>query len=337
MPTWGEILVEIRERASQGDKAPFDYVRRKYLAELHKYTSRNTILYATNWTDPRGFPPAFVSIGEDDVQALMGVFKDLPSGGLDLILHSPGGSAETTEAVVSYVRSKFSDLRVIIPYAAMSAATMLACSAQKIVMGKHSFLGPIDPQMLIADQYGNTKAVPAQAILDQFEKAKQECLDPRVLGVWAPILPQYGPALLIESSEALGLSKELVAKWLEKYMFAGQGDAKQKADAAAASLADHTTFKTHGRHIDRSQARGFGLIIEDLETDQKFQDLVLSVFHSMTHTFTSTTAVKIVENHLGRAFLVQAGLFVQQPPTPSPAPPEQAKPTPSATPQAKGE
>jgi ClpP class serine protease len=28
---------------------------------------------------------------------------------------------------------------------AMSAATMIACAADVIVMGKHSFLGPIDP------------------------------------------------------------------------------------------------------------------------------------------------------------------------------------------------
>jgi hypothetical protein len=122
---------------------------------------------------------------------------------------------------------------------------MFACSANRIVMGKHSFLGPIDPQMLVGDQYGNTKAVPTQAILDQFEKAKTECQDPRVLGVWAPILPQYGPALLVESYEALQLSKELVAKWLQRYMFAGVRDGEQKAEAAARSLADHTSFKGH--------------------------------------------------------------------------------------------
>jgi ClpP class serine protease len=36
----------------------------------------------------------------------------------------------------------------------MSAATMLACSANKIVMGKHSFLGPIDPQFIIQTELG---------------------------------------------------------------------------------------------------------------------------------------------------------------------------------------
>lgn len=45
---------------------------------------------------------------------------------LDLIVHSGGGSAEATDAIVSYLRQKFKHIRIIIPQAAMSAGTMLA-------------------------------------------------------------------------------------------------------------------------------------------------------------------------------------------------------------------
>jgi len=41
----------------------------------------------------------------------------------------------------------------------MSAGTMLSCASKEIVMGKHSCLGPIDPQ------YGG---VPAYNILSEF-------------------------------------------------------------------------------------------------------------------------------------------------------------------------
>jgi ClpP class serine protease len=37
----------------------------------------------------------------------------------------------------------------------MSAATMVACAANQIVMGKHSFLGPIDPQLILQTALGN--------------------------------------------------------------------------------------------------------------------------------------------------------------------------------------
>jgi hypothetical protein len=49
-----------------------------------------------------------------------------------------------------------------------------------------------------------------------------------------------------------------------------------------------------------------GLRISDLESDQKLQDLVLSVFHATTFTFDSTPATKIIENHIGRAFIKQS-------------------------------
>jgi len=63
-----------------------------------------------------------------------------------------------------------------------------------------------------------------------------------------------------------------------------------------------------------------GLIIEDLEDDQEFQDLILSVFHATTHTFNGTNAVKIIENHNGKAFVKQqqAILIQQSPPPPKP-------------------
>jgi hypothetical protein len=68
----------------------------------------------------------------------------------------------------------------------MSAATMMACVADEIVMGKHSFLGPIDPQLIMMTTLG-PRSIPAQAILDQFVKAKAECADTAKLPAWLPI------------------------------------------------------------------------------------------------------------------------------------------------------
>jgi hypothetical protein len=70
-----------------------------------------------------------------------------------------------------------------------------------------------------------------------------------------------------------------------------------------------------------------GLIIEDLERDQVFQDNILSIFHATTHTFNGTNAVKIIENHKGKAFIKQQHTIVvqQKPPSPPTAqPPPQA-------------
>lgn len=328
MPTWGEILKELVEFQTKEKKPPFDFVRRKYLRSLQQHTKRNTILYASNWTQPKDIPSQIISIVDEDIQGFMEVISGLSGNELDIIIHSPGGSAEATEALVIYLRSKFDHIRVIIPYGAMSAATMLACSADEIIMGNHSFIGPIDPQVLVHTRLG-LQAIPAQAIIEQFERACKECkTDPKNLGVWIPIVEQYGPALIVQCNNAIDLSKTLVAEWLEKYMFAADKHAKQKSNKIANMLADHSFFKSHGRHIGREQAKKkLELRIGNLEDDQDLQDLVLSLFHATTHTFDGTPAVKIIENHLGKAFVKKSQQLVLPVP-----PPQTAKSSKSKTP-----
>lgn len=222
MATWTYISDEI-EQAREYDDQPYDSVRLKYLESINQYTKRNTILYATNWTTPIGIPidPNLTSISEEDIQGFTEVVHGLDEDKLDLILHSPGGSLEATEAIVLYLRAHFSDIRVIIPYAAMSTATMLACAANKIIMGNHSFLGPICPQKVLRTPLGN-QSFAAQDIIDQFGRARKECQDEKSLRVWYPTLDQYGPALLIQCENAISLSKTLVLEWLQKYMFDGR-------------------------------------------------------------------------------------------------------------------
>ena len=257
----------------------------------------------------------------------MEVLHGLPGTSLDLIVHSPGGSAEAAEALVTYIRTRVTDLRVFVPHAAMSAATMLSCAANRIVMGKHSFLGPIDPQIILRTEFGPSIS-PAYAILEQFAQAQKECKDPSLLPSWLPILRQYGPALIVQCRLAQKLSRSLVTDWLAKYMFATQRNARAKARRTAASLADHARFKSHNRFLSREQAKAMKLVVDDLEKDQALQDAVLSVFHAFNHTFNSTVAVKIIENHLGKAYIKQSQaimfqqpMFIPHPPSPPPVPP----------------
>ncbi|MCY4600510.1 MAG: serine protease [Acidobacteria bacterium] len=303
MPIWSEILRELAQTAGENGPPDFDRVRRRYLAALQAHTRRNVVLYASGWLQ-KDVPPALTSINEEDIHALMEVTSGLQGTDLDLILHSPGGSPEAAEGIVSYLRSRFDHIRVIVPQLAMSAATMISCAADEILMGKHSFLGPIDPQLLVSTQLG-PRAVPAQAVLDQFDKAQQECADPAKLSAWLPMLGQYGPDVLIQCEMALSLSRELVSTWLETYMYRGLADANERAGRIADWLSDHTHFKSHSRHLPRSVLREHGLVVSSLEDDDALQDLSLSVFHATTHTFAATSAAKIVENHTGRAFIKQ--------------------------------
>ena len=86
-------------------------------------------------------------------------------------------------------------------------------------------------------------------------------------------------------------------------MFAGRGeDAAATISHITAFLTNHAVFKTHARHINRDVAKSEGLIVEDLESDPKLQNLVLSLFHATTHTFSGIRVVKIIDNHRGNLF-----------------------------------
>lgn len=306
MPTWGQILDEILQARDEGIDKPVDAVRRKYLKELHELTGRDTILYSTAWTLPGGSPGTNIGINNRDVHAFMEVIHGLESDELDLILHSPGGSAETAEQIVEYIRSKFDDFRVFVPQSAMSAATLVCCAADEVVMGNHSSLGPIDPQFVVETPFGY-RMTPAFAILDQFDMAQDRVTNYTDLIPWQPLLQQYPPGLLAECLEAIKLSQELANQWGRYYMHADKDDeeAKIRGELMAEYLSDRHYFKSHSRRINREKAAENGFEVESLEDDQELQDAVLSVFHAVMHTHGARPVEKIVENHNQRAVIIR--------------------------------
>jgi hypothetical protein len=326
VPGWGDLLNEVNAELAglPPDQAgpALDAKRVGYLEALQARTERPVFLYATDWLSG-GAPPELTSIGLEDIHGLMEVSRDIEGPSLDIILHSPGGQAEATASIVRYLRSRFSDIRVFVPLAAMSAATMWALASNRVVMGKHSQLGPIDPQLLTAQG-----SIPARAILDQFEEARAAVAEnPASVGAYLPMLQQYGPALLQMCENAEALAERLVGEWLEAYMLAGTESPQEGAARAAHWFNNHQVHQSHGLGIGRDLAREQGIVVENLEDDAEIQDLVLSAFHMTSITFTRSSNVKLIENHLGRRFVKQVQLQqipipfqIQAPSTPAPPP-----------------
>lgn len=210
------------------------------------------------------------------------------SNGLDLVLHTPGGSPAAAEAIVNYLRSKFDhDIRVIVPQLAMSAGTMIACASKEIVMGRHSSLGPIDPQF---------NGIPAYNIKSEFEEAKRDLLvNPANAHYWTIKLQQYPAAFLKTAIDAIELSSQLVEDWLGSCMFNKETDSESIASIVT-KLNEHSNSKNHGRHFDMNFCKSIGLKIVSLEKDSVLQDKVLSLHHAYIITFDNTATVKIIES-----------------------------------------
>jgi ClpP class serine protease len=88
---------------------------------------------------------------------------DMP---IDLILHTPGGLVLASEQIACALKRHRGKVTVFIPHYAMSGGTLIALSADEIVMDPNAVLGPVDPQ-LGSPQGGS---YPAASILKALEE-----------------------------------------------------------------------------------------------------------------------------------------------------------------------
>lgn len=275
-------LIEIKREVGDQPIAGLD----KYVKLLSQYTDRNVIVYSSGWLNVSSDLP--VGIDDKDMNGFMAMTHGLDfDKGLDLVLHTPGGSVAATESIINYLYKMFDgDVRALIPQLAMSGGTMLACSCKEIVMGKQSSLGPINPQIL---------GVPAQAIIDEFITAKKEVKeDPSCIPLWQPIIAQYNPTLLDSCKHAIVWSREILNDSLKRNMFSG--DSNPNISKIMDTLASHKETKAHDRHLSADKCKEIGLKVIFLEEDDKLQDYVLSIHHCAMEIFEQLNVYKIFCN-----------------------------------------
>ncbi len=295
MPSWHDLLAEIGTAGSA-----HDVVRRRYLAKLSRLTRRNVIIYYSGWLQKPGAPGAHVN--DADKNGFMTViYKMDRAKGLDLLLHTPGGETAATESLVDYLRSMFgTDIRAIVPQLALSAGTMIACACREIIMGKHSSLGPIDPQFM---------NLPAHGVIEEFTRAFAElCQDQRKVAVWQPIIAKYNPTLIGECEKAIKWSNDMAGEWLRSGMLEKDPDRETKIATILKELGDHALNLSHARHLALDRCRAIGLNVAALEDKHELQEAVLSVHHACIHTLGATSAIKIIENQRGVAYIQGVGV-----------------------------
>lgn len=294
MSSWNELLAEQQEFA-EDEEAAFRWLWSsldKSLRDIEQLRGdRNVILYGSAFLQKPSVPSEMTMITHEDVNGLMSAVRGLDCAkGLTLVLHTPGGVTTAAETIVKYLRSKFDDIEVIVPFMAMSAGTMISLASDRVVMGRQSQLGPIDPQL----QSGG-RSISAQAVDSLFKQAEKAIKkNKQEARLWAPITQSMGPSLLQDARDSLSYSNAIVGKWLDTYMFA---DAKKKPGKKIAAAFSNTSGKLknqHGRRIDIDEARRRGVIVEELELSQPLQDAVMRAYHLMTIAFDQTVICKMV-------------------------------------------
>lgn len=275
--------------------------RKKMLARISQLRgNRNIMVYAAAVTK-RGD----IAIDESDLIPFTDSVSSLdPNKGLDIILETPGGSAETVEKIVRNLRQKFSNIAVIVPRMAMSAGTIFAMAANEILMGELSSLGPIDAQIPFNGRY-----LPAAAILDGVKEIMDEVVDNggKLNPAYIPILQNINPGVLKDCQTAQEFSQTLVRQWLKEYKFSDwnihkhsknnvtEQEKEEKAKEIAEELCAHSKWLTHGRSIGIKELTEIGLEINDYRKNPDLNDAISRYFILLTMTFDQTAIYKIYE------------------------------------------
>ncbi len=318
MPSWIATKSEIKNKNND-----YDRVRSERIQAVEAITGRPLIIYVTDFLNREKVQHCGgeVSIDGNDKVGFCEVIEKIPGESIDIILHSPGGDPQAAESIIDILRTRFKSVRFIVPDQAKSAATMMCCAGDEVLMDERSELGPIDPQMTIVRPDGRIISAPGQAILDQFDKAKDSIAkEPKSLPAWLPILQSYAPSLLSTCESADKLSQDLVSKWLKKYMLKHNDDAEGDAQKIAVYLADSKNHLSHGRRIGIDDLISCGFKVLDLRTVPELRDAIWDLYLSIRVTFEDTGAFKIIENGLGVRYVRVVQLMIPTGPQPQALP-----------------
>jgi Serine dehydrogenase proteinase len=139
------------------------YQRQKTIAAIQERSERRLICYVAGREAP---------IDRDDTVGFVDLLHNVEEDAdLDLLLHTGGGDIDAAEKLITMVRTKVGNatLRIVVPDYAKSAGTLMVLGADSVVMSDTSELGPIDPQVILADGKGNRIRHSIQCYLDAYE------------------------------------------------------------------------------------------------------------------------------------------------------------------------
>ena len=262
--------------------------RKIIFEELEKILKRPVVTFFTSFRYP-------VMIEDTDADMLEGILQKIDlSNGLTLLINSPGGDGLAAERIINVCRSYSitEEYWTIVPGKAKSAATMICFGASKIIMGSTSELGPIDPQLTIADS--RVKRFSAYNVIKSYENLFTRAVKEK--GNLEPYLQQlsnYDEREIEEFRAALSLSEDIAVRTLASGMMKGVSEKNIKNKIKIFLSPERT--KIHGRPIYREEASTCGLIIDSINVREKLWESIYELY-IRTNNFVSSKASKCIES-----------------------------------------
>ena len=179
---------------------------------------------------------------------------------IDVLIVSQGGDPTVSWRIISLLRERFNEIGVLLPYAAFSAATLLALGANEILMHPFSNLGPVDPQLSYNKKNTTEKILFGAEDLNHFLDFVRKDVgisDQEQLGrAFDLVCKEIGAIPIGVAKRSSYLSLSMGEKLLSLHM-------KDQNKVKAISEALSKSFYHHGYAVGRKEAKEIGLPIKN--------------------------------------------------------------------------
>ncbi|MBI2183861.1 MAG: ATP-dependent Clp protease proteolytic subunit [Thaumarchaeota archaeon] len=188
---------------------------------------------------------------EDSEHILREIRNTASDKPIDIIIHTPGGLALAAEMIAAALSKHKAKVTAIVPFYAMSGGTLIALSADKIIMEEFSVLGPVDPQI---------GGLPSGALMNVLRRKKIEQVSDQTI-----IMSEIAE---LATRQMKGFVKSLLTDKI-------QGERREK-------LAELFTggYVTHDTPITAALAKEMGLSVK-VGVPDKVYDLFLTCEHGV--------------------------------------------------------
>src|SRR3972149_11132929 len=265
--------------------------RVKFYEKIQKHFGGITVVsFFTSFVYP-------VMLEDGDAEMLEAVLQksDLKKG-LILFISCPGGDGLAAERIINLCRTYSGNGKfyTIVPAKAKSAATMICLGSNKIIMGKTSELGAVDPQ-LIFEENGKRVSYSVYRLLENYNELFKGAV--KTKGNIEPFLQQlstYDPRDIAENRAALETSSDIAIKALKSGMLSNLSIAKIKKNLSLFLVPK--TVKTHGRPIYAKEAQNCGLYIEIINHSDTIWEDIYELYSRLDNYVSRNMVAKCVES-----------------------------------------
>jgi hypothetical protein len=242
------------------------YQRQEIIKQIQERTERPLVCYVSGIR---------CGIDRDDILPFFDILHNvMPGESAELLLHTPGGSADVAEKLIRTLRGRVGEaqIHIIVPDFAKSAGTLMVLGADRVVMSDMSELGPIDPQMLFKDSTGQVRWQPVQNYLDAYDDyvetltKEPDNLPARIM------LDRLDPVIVKLWRSARDRARQSAENLLKIGMFR---DNDGNWSRTASELLDTRRWLSHSQMISWQDAQDphIGLVVDHLHSESdRWQD-----------------------------------------------------------------